>query len=304
MLRWQIWGSRLHTPLFMLGAPIMAIFISSLGARTRGHFTKIFLIMSIPWIVLNERRPIYLDNNDSIFSVNRMMSYWAPRAKSFPSYIDAMDYLKKYYPKEIGLYGEHYEYPVRVLMKKFLGDQTKVMHFRVENISRKLQDSNYTPRYILSTAGPIESLHGVSYPIVWISPDVSVLAREDIASEMVGEMFEGDTLAVQSNYDVYVRGNALLYVKEQCSQDDTDLHFFLHVYPVDTNDLPGHLQEQRFGSLDFAFEEHGWRSGNQCLAARRLPTYAIRHVETGQYGPGGRRLWEGSIPFDGEPKTG
>ena len=304
ILRWKIWGSRLHTPLFMLGAPIMAIFISGLGARTRGHFTKIFLIMSIPWIILNERRPIYLDNNDSILTVNRMMSYWEPRSKSLPSYIDAMDYLKKYHPKEIGLYGGHYEYPVRVLMTNILVDQPRVMHVGVENISRKLQDSNYTPRYILSTAGPIESLHGVSYPIVWISPDVSVLAREDIASEMVGEMFEGDTLAIQSNYDVYVRDSTLLYVKEQCSQDDTDRHFFLHVYPVDTNDLPGHLQERGFGSLDFAIEEQGWRSGDQCLAARRLPTYAIRHVETGQYGPDGGRLWEGSIAFNGERETG
>ena len=82
--------------------------------------------------------------------------------------------------------------------------------------------------------------------------------------------------------------------------------FFLHVLvPVDTNDLPDH-RRQVWGRQPwtFGFEEHGWRSGNQCLAARRLPTYAIRHVETGQYGPGGRRLWEGSIPFDGEPKTG
>ena len=94
------------------------------------------------------------------------------------------------------------------------------MYVGVENISRKLRGSSHIPRYVLSTAGPIVSLRGVSYQVVWISPDVIVLAREDIASELVNRMFEGDTLVIESNYDVYIRGNVLLYVKEPCSQDD------------------------------------------------------------------------------------
>ena len=43
LLKWLIWASRLHTPLFMLGAPIAAVFMSSLGSRVSGHFTKLFL---------------------------------------------------------------------------------------------------------------------------------------------------------------------------------------------------------------------------------------------------------------------
>ena len=304
LLKWSIWTSRLHTPLFMLGAPIVAIFLSSLGSRLQGHFTKIFLIISVPWIFFNETRPIYSENGPSIFSADRTDSYWHPQPKSFRSYVDAVDYLKEYYPKEIGFYGSQYEYPIRVLMKENFREIPKVMYIGVENISRKLRESSYIPRYVLSTAGPIESLHGVSYQVVWISPDVIVLAREDIASELVNRMFEGDTLVIESNYDVYIRGNMLLYVKEPCSQDDEETHFFLHVYSSDTNDLPGHLQEQGFASLDFAFEEYGWRSGDRCLAARWLPWYATGHVETGQYGPDGGRLWAGSIPFDGEQETG
>ena len=71
ILRWDPWASRRHTPLFMLGAPIAAVFVSSLGSRMPGHFTKIFLIMSVPWIFFNETRPIYSDEGRSIFSVDR-----------------------------------------------------------------------------------------------------------------------------------------------------------------------------------------------------------------------------------------
>ena len=75
--------------------------------------------------------------------------------------------------------------------------------------------------------------------------------------------------------------------------------FFLRITPVDGNDLPAHLQEQGFESLDFAFEEYGWRSGDRCLVARWLPWYDIDHIKTGQYKPDGANVWEGSFSFDG-----
>ena len=150
----------------------------------------------------------------------------------------------------------------------------------------------------------VNNIGEVSYLIVWISPEIVISAREDIADGLISEMFEDHVLIIESDYDVYVRGNVLLYVKEPCNQSDIDRQFFLHVYPADVNDLSDHRRQHGFSNRDFRFEEHGWRSGDRCLAARRLPTYAIRYVETGQYGPGGGRLWAGSIPFDGEPETG
>ena len=133
---------------------------------------------------------------------------------------------------------------------------------------------------------------------MWIAPGVGVWAREELAHDLVSEMFVGDTLVIESNYDVYVRDNALLYVKEPCSQEDVDGTFFVQVVPVDINDLPYHRRQYRSDNLDFRFEAHGWRSGDMCLAARRLPMYAISHIETGQYGPGAGHTWEGSFSFD------
>ena len=303
LLKWDPWASRRHTTLFMLGAPVAAIFVSSLGAGMSGHFTKIFLIMSVPWIFFNETRPIYSEHRPSIFSVDRIEAYFYYNPEYFHPYVDAVDYLKEHKPKEIGIHHQ-YEYPLGVLMKERLKNMPRLEHVDIENASRKLRDVDYTPHYILSRRESFENLGGVSYRIVWISPEVIVSARADIASEMVGEMFAGDTLAIESNYDVYVRDNVLLYVKEPCSQEDVEPTFFVHVVPVDVDDLSNHRRRYGADNLDFRFEAHGWRSGDRCLAARRLPTYAIRHVETGQYGPGGGRLWAGSISFDGEPETG
>ena len=39
-------------------------------------FTKIFLIMSVPWIFFNETRPIYSDDGQFNFSVNRTEAYF------------------------------------------------------------------------------------------------------------------------------------------------------------------------------------------------------------------------------------
>ena len=306
LLKWSIWTSRLHTPLFMLGAPIVAIFLSSLGSRLQGHFTKIFLIMSVPWVFFNETRPIYSDDGQSIFSLDRTEAYFYQIPELFQPYVGAVDYLKEHRPKEIGIYlsGHQYEYPLRILVKEKIKNVTRLEHVEIGNVSRKLRDGNYTPQYIISTNDVVNNIGEVSYLIVWISPETVISAREDIADGLISEMFEDHVLIIESDYDVYVKGNVLLYVKEPCNQSDIDRQFFLHVYPADVNDLSDHRRQHGFSNRDFRFEEHGWRSGDQCLAARRLPTYAIRHVETGQYGPGGGRLWAGSIPFDGEQETG
>ena len=303
IVKYQIWSSRTHTPLFMIGAPIISIFIFNLGTRMRDHFTKIFLIMSIPWIFLNETRPFYLDNSQAIFSVNREESYFYYFPHLLRPYGDALFYLKEHAPEEIGINSFHHEYSLRIMINDRLEEPPRMGHVSIGNISSGLRVDGYTPQYILSTDGVVGILEGASYRIVWISPEVIVSAREDIASKLVSGMFEGDTLIVESNYDVYVRDNALLYVKEPCGQEDVEATFFVHVVPVDVDDLADHRRQYGVDNLDFRFEEHGWRSGDRCLAARRLPAYAIRHVETGQYGTDGGRLWSGSIPFDRDPES-
>ena len=68
--------------------------------------------------------------------------------------------------------------------------------------------------------------------------------------------------------------------------------FFLHVTPVDENDLPESRAEYGFANLDF--DPTGFQIDERgCTIESQLPDYAIRHIRTGQYIPGEGLIWEG-----------
>ena len=106
---------------------------------------------------------------------------------------------------------------------------------------------------------------------------------------------------VHSDFDVHLVEDRLIYVKENCTRDDIDPWFFLHVYPVSPDDLPDHGKLPGFDNLSFRFDQYGTRSGRTCLADAPLPSYGIAVIQTGQYlevESGYRRLWEGSIEVE------
>ena len=101
-----------------------------------------------------------------------------------------------------------------------------------------------------------------------------------------------DKLAIRSRFDVYLHNGWLAYVKEGCAPADFDRRFFLHVWPVDVRDLPPERRAHGFDNLDFRprIDEAA------CTVWRRLPSYAIERIATGQFsvdGNGGHQnLWE------------
>ena len=97
--------------------------------------------------------------------------------------------------------------------------------------------------------------------------------------------------AARSGFDVYLRGNRLAYLKENCEVGDAEARFFLHIFPADPADLPAGSREQGFANMDFGFGDYGGRAGDKCLAERELPGYAIERIRTGQFVSGEGRLW-------------
>ena len=101
-----------------------------------------------------------------------------------------------------------------------------------------------------------------------------------------------------SVFDVYLDGNRLIYVKEQCSDKDENAPFFLHLYPVDVADLPAARQPHGFDNLDFHLRTIGRRDAGRCVVAPELPDYyGIASIETGQYLPGKGRVWSERVSF-------
>ena len=104
--------------------------------------------------------------------------------------------------------------------------------------------------------------------------------------------------AIDSTFDVYLVENRLIYVKEQCRQEDVEAAFFLAVEPVDPEDLPAARRRHGFDNLDFGFAGRGARFDGACLVEAPLPEYDVAAIMTGQVEVvegGYRHLWEGEI---------
>ena len=117
----------------------------------------------------------------------------------------------------------------------------------------------------------------------------------------IGRMIEDSGgPAIQSNFDVYLDGRALIYARESCGEGDVDAEFFLHVYPADVGDLPSHLRQEGRDIFDFDFNTYGWRIGDRCFAVRQIPPYDIDRIHTGQFDANGR-IWQGEFDAAGNP---
>ena len=102
--------------------------------------------------------------------------------------------------------------------------------------------------------------------------------------------------AARSDFDLHLDDGALIYLKEPCDESDARGRFFLSVYPSDARDLPADRRESGHESLNFDFAPPAGAAFNgKCMATIRLPDYGISKIETGQWIPGGERLWSGEI---------
>lgn len=120
-----------------------------------------------------------------------------------------------------------------------------------------------------------------------------------------------DKRIIEADFDVYLDGTRLVYLKEACDPSDIRGRFFLHLTPVDEQDL---LKFKR--RYDFEWRTRGWypqrvlgpRGGvklnkDRCLLVRHLPPRPLRSIRTGQYVPGEGRLWAREYSLD-QKKSG
>ncbi len=110
------------------------------------------------------------------------------------------------------------------------------------------------------------------------------------------EIIESGEPAARGDFDVYLKGGALYYLKNPCDESDARGRFFLSVYPANERDLPAEMREGGHESLNFTFAPPlGAVFNGKCMASRGLPDYGVSKIETGQWIPGGDRLWDAEI---------
>ena len=104
--------------------------------------------------------------------------------------------------------------------------------------------------------------------------------------------------AARAGFDLYLNldRNTLSYLKAPCGEDDARGRFFLSVHPANIADLPADRRAIGHESLNFDFAPPaGVAFDGKCMATRRLPDYDIARIETGQWTPGGERVWAAEV---------
>ena len=98
----------------------------------------------------------------------------------------------------------------------------------------------------------------------------------------------GAPAARAGGFDVYRHDGRLVWVKEACEPGALMPPFWLKLYPTDAGRLLDHHQKRGY----FELSARGVRFDGKCLAAARLPDFALTRVRLGQRG-----RWEAEVPF-------
>ena len=133
---------------------------------------------------------------------------------------------------------------------------------------------------------------------------------EQWLAEWIAGVVEHAEPAIRSDFDVYYEDDRLLYTGSECGDEDLEPPFFLHVFPVNEDDLPAALRRHGFDNLDFRFEairlpldsyfkDVPALSGVGCAVLVELPGYEVARIRTGQFVRGGPQLWVGEFEIGG-----
>ena len=108
----------------------------------------------------------------------------------------------------------------------------------------------------------------------------------------------------RSEFDLYLDGRTLTYVKEPCAPEDTEHYFLLRATPAAGGDLPAIRRRGGWDPLSFRFGHYGVRFDGRCLIRRILPDYPIRALGVGRWLPETGNLLEATIDLRaGEPSV-
>jgi len=144
-LKWQLFHSRLHLPLFLLSMPVVAVVLERLTAKFWIPLIALFLLAgSLPPLLYNERHPLVGKKN--VFNMSRMEQYFSYRKFMAVPYVLSAKYAASRLGSDVGLLlgGDDWEYPLWILLKKEKPD-VRIYHSGVKNVSGALaQDKKVT----------------------------------------------------------------------------------------------------------------------------------------------------------------
>jgi len=218
-IKWQPWGSRLVTPIFMLGSPLIAILIDKMIASKKliSSLIVVMFLFSVPFLLLNSIRPLvpffeddsflYTNRVQKFFSnyperletfstiiapffkgrsilyTDRRMLYFLSNFRTYYDYNRALRVIEEEKPLEVGLFlsNDDWEYPIWVFSGNHAGGgEIEFRHIAVDDISSNLQREQLAfPALVIATREFDQTINGIDYEIIFDSDSVDVLRKID-----------------------------------------------------------------------------------------------------------------------------
>lgn len=96
-------------------------------------------------------------------------------------------------------------------------------------------------------------------------------------------------VVTESDYEVVLTDGVLTYFHKEAARCRAEqdygatLMHFLHIFPVNADDLPAHRADYNYDNLDFPVSVGGAVVDGRCVHEVRLPTYPIASIRIGLY---------------------
>ena len=129
-------------------------------------------------------------------------------------------------------------------------------------------------------------------------------AYRDYYRAEYGDAAANGTLLARADFDIYAHNGALHYLKEDCGTlpEDAGFRIFLHIFPVDSVDLPAHRREFGFDSRRLRFADGFEFFDDKCIHRQLLPDYPIARIRTGR-DVAGETMWLADIDLAARAST-
>lgn len=155
LLAWTPFHTRLHLSLFVLFSAFIGCVLSKVWSlRLVNVLAVVLLITALPWVFLNESRPLIANSNfmktgaiENIFNTSRTDLYFLGRKDMEVPITSAVEFIKSSHCSNIGITFDKldiYEYPIWALLQSEVDRPYRIQHIGVNNPSvAKQQDDPF-----------------------------------------------------------------------------------------------------------------------------------------------------------------